>query len=440
MGWNIRSRLGRCLRLITRVLCYGFLLSLPITFFPVIWGVQGGIKFHFWFHRQIEENTNAMTFEIEQDQRLSYWNVPGAQTIHQFQDNKAPFHIPQLRLVDWMEKLELGKPDLYPEEDPGIDRMANLDDLVRTTGLNEQGAPTEYWVYITFMPEYSSSAWDAAFSEILQKTNFHPLRPEVAVYYLDCLKSQFLCGVWGVKQPSLVHFTVSPDTLADLTSDDTSSYSTHLTHQYACPAHQLHPVSARIIELPLSGDDAVPFLPRNTLPTPLLQLRTLLLDAPHSAILEHFDPWDPLRQTLRRFQDLIDDLVEQEGTFWHRLNVVDRWYTDGVLEPLLGKELCTEILTQIQGFVFTVVWLATEVARIPFYIGWWVYSWYFGLGWDGEPMGTHVWPGSGEEGDGNGQGDTMFGDMMAGFWEFAAEKMAAQSVEEAAQAAVTERA
>jgi hypothetical protein len=431
MTFEARAHIRKSLRALGRLLFCGFLLSLPVTIFPIIWGAMGGIKFSFWQHEKILEHTNALTFEVEQDQRMSYWNVPGAQTIHQFQDNQAPFFLPQLRLLDWVDKLSLIKPSQYPEEDPTIDRMGNLDDLTRSTSPNLW--PTEYWVYITFSPQYGRSEWDEAFDQILQSSYARPKRSNTAFYYLDCLKSQFLCGVWGVKFPSLVHFTVENYTIAELRTMDPSEHTPHLEHHYAIGDTKLRPVTARVIELPLEDDDAVPFLPRNTLPTPYLQLRTLIFDAPQSSIVDHFDPWEPMLQTFKRFQDLIDNLTDLPGTHQYRVYKAYKWYSDTITEPILGKDLDDMISGAVQALVFPLTFTVFELARIPFSIGWTIYSWYFGLGWDGEPLGTHTWPD--EE-----QGNTMFDDMLAGFWEFAGEKMAAASAESAASAAITENA
>ena len=432
MALHVRARLGRVLRLSIRIFCYGFLLSLPITLFPVIWGVQGGVQFHFWTHRQIEENTNAMTTELDQHSSLSYWNVPGAQTIHQFLDKTAPFFIPQLRLMDWTEKLKLSKPS--QDDDTGIDRWAALDDLVRPTALNVPGNPTEYWVYITFMPEYSSSPWDVAFSEVIQHAYTNSRHANVGVYYLDCLTSSFLCGVWSVKYPSLVHFTIANHTLSDVESED----ATQLSYEYACLPNTLNPVTARVIELPLENEDAVHFLPRNTLPTPYLQLRTLMSDAHSSAIIDHFEPWSPMTQYLRRFQDYNDHLVETPGTYWHHLNKVDRWYVNHILKPVLGKDVNDDLLTEIQSIVFTCTVILAEIVRMPFNLGWYIYTWHLGLGWDGEPMGTHTWPDDeSDESEAIGRSRSMWDDMMGDFFNSLAEKRAAESVEAAASAAMT---
>jgi hypothetical protein len=430
--WQIRSRTSRAIRLGIRLLFYTFLLSLPITIFPVSWGIQGGVHFHFWSHRRIAENTNAYLFDIERHGSLSYWNVPGAQTIHEFQDSKGPFCRPSLRLLDWTKKLSVLKPDSEAEGDPGIDRTASLDDLVRRSVSSPRRMPESYWVYVTWLPEYSSNPWDTAFSELLQEMYVHPLDPSVEVYVLDCLASQFLCGVWGVKHPSLVHFQVGNETLAEL--EASGQHTPQLYYHYNHPFDMLYPVTARVIELPLEGDDAVHFLPRNTLPTPYLQLRTLLRDAPKSAITAHFDAWEELVQTLTRFQDVHDAQTERYGSLSYRVSKADSWYTDHVLKPIFGKDI-NEFLKDTQNLIFTVVMLCAALIRLPFQFAWSLYTQYAGLAWTGEPMGAHQYP---IDEDGEYAGDTMMDDMMAAFWPFAAEKLHAASVEAAASAAVTE--
>ncbi|KPI35627.1 uncharacterized protein AB675_4762 [Cyphellophora attinorum] len=410
---NFISSLKQCVRYTGRLLFYIFLISLPVAGPPIVWGIATGIKFHFWQADQILKNTNALTFEIDQHSRMSYWNVPGAQTIHQFQDNQAPSTL---------------------DEYASIDRMGSLDDLVRSGPDN---LPTEYWIYVTFMPEYGGSEWDKAFSEILQQSYARPAHPKTAFFYVSCLKTQFLCGVWGVKAPSLVHLTVENYTVADSMEMEPVDHSQHLSYDYGCPPDKVRPVTARVIELPLEDDHAIHFLPRNVLPTPFLQLRTLIFDAPRSAIVDQFDPWNPLMQDLARFHDRLLDLCDIRGSGWYYFDKADQWYEKYVLKPVLGGEINDVVVGVVQPLTFSISLAIASIVRMPFNWGWSLYSLYFGLGWDGEPLGTHTWPG---EEDLNEDGYAgMWGDMISGFWDFAAEKMAAQEVEAAASAAVTSR-
>jgi hypothetical protein len=433
MGMSIKARLGQGWRHIRSLLFYSSLISLPVAGPPIIWGIATGTKFHFWQADQILKNTNALTFEIDQHSRMSYWNVPGAPSIHQFQDNQAPFFIPHLGVLDYAEKLSMSKPRSTLDEYASIDRMGSLDDLVRSGADN---LPNECWIYVTFMPEYGGSEWDQAFSEVLQQSYARSPQPKTAFFYLSCLKSQFLCGVWGVKFPSLVHLTVENYTLADqMAMEEPVDHSQHLSYDYGCPPDKLRPVTARVVELPLEGDHAVHFLPRNVLPTPYLQLRTLIFDAPRSAIVEQFDPWHPLMQDLARFHDRILDLCAISRSAWYYLDKADQWYEKYVLKSVLGGEINDAVVDVVQPLTFSMSLAIASIVRMPFSWGWALYSWYFGLGWDGEPLGTHTWPGE-EDLNEDGYGG-MWGDMMSGFWDFAEKKMAEQETNAAASAAVT---
>jgi len=445
------------LRILIRLALFTFALTSPITIFPIIFGIGGGVNFHFWNHGKIEEHINSFTVEAKMKSSLSYWNVPGALTIHEFFDQKAPFHIPSLDSFDWAKKLDLIMPNEHQyDQATGMDMIGSLNGLVRKT---DPTIPRRYWVYVTSLPAWMASPWDEAFSSLLQHLYVHPLPSDTDIFYLDCARAGFLCGVWGVKNPALVHFEVEDTTLADLKSgvqhDDPEDarlpdmFSPEYT--YAYPDDALQPVTARIIELPLECDEAIKLLPRSTFPSPILQLRTLILDLLPDDIHALWDEYSPSQQIIRRFQDRLDFLTERRGTLWYYLNEADNWYTYHILEPILGETFVGQggALADIENILFNITTLVAELVRIPFRIGWFIYSWFSGLGWDGLPLGTHTLPdewvnsgnGAGDAGGADGAHDAnMWDDMMAGFWEIVMRNISIQENEKAGRAAVTENA
>lgn len=439
-----------------KLLWYTIVFSLPLTLFPIVFGGIGGGVFHFWSHRQGPENTHALLFEIEQHERLSYWNVPGAQTIHNFMDNKGPFHIQRLRTVDWLEKLYLG--GTKSEEEAllsRIDEQASLDGLVRNVALHPR-APTESWIWITSFPEYSSDPWDAAFSRILQEAYLQPFPNSTSLHFIDCSRSQFLCGIWGVRRPTLIHMKIASISLAEDADADHD-----MSPGSGCSPSDLHSATFHVIEFPLVNSPSLetPFtiFPRNTLPTPDVQLRTIIRAHPDTTswlLSTHFEPWFAGGQLMRRFNDHMWDLYTRPnpdpralGHWLQKLNTVDEVYEDYILKPLFGDSVEDTILAPVQDYVFTFTILACELTRLPFTIAWETYAWYFGLGWNGEPL-----EGMGDWADGTGQQEgaatprNMMDDMMAGFWDFVAQNMSSQALKdaqsaasEAAEAAVTEK-
>lgn len=443
---GVKSALGLIFRILSRLALFAFAITLPITIFPIIFGIGGAINFHFWNHGQVEKHINSFTFEVERKKGLNYWNVPGALTIHEFFDQKGPFHIPALNTFDWAEKLDFILPNEHQfDQAIGIDKIGSLNGLVRSTGLN---LPSRYWVYVTSLPEWRADPWDDAFSSLLQHLYVEPLPLDTDIFYLDCSNAGFLCGVWGVKYPSLVYFEVEDNSLADLKSSinhddadgDWLSDLLTLGYTYIYPDDALQPVTARIIELPLDGEEASKLLPRSTFPSPTLQLRTLILDLVPDDVHAMWEEYSPIQQMMRRFQDHFNDVTERRGTWWYYLNEANSWYTDYILKPIAGKKFTTGdggAMVEAQAIVFTITTIIAELIRIPFRIGWSIYSWYFGLGWDGLPLGTHTLPDEWVD-DGNGAGGAnLWDDMMAGFWESVARNISAQENDKAGRAAVT---
>ena len=449
---GFKSVLRFVFRIICRLTLGTFLLTTPVTIFPLICGIGSGISFHFWSHRQVEQHTHALIYEVDTKNSFDYLNVPGALTIHEFLDQKGPFHIPSLKTFDWAVKLGVILPNEHQFDDAaGLDKIASLAGLVRKVDSNYSGYPARCWVYVTSLPEWRADPWDDAFSALLQHLYVNPLPQDTAIFYLDCADASFLCGVWGVKSPSLVHFEVGNESLANSqVSGDPQEDNSELRwldgmlapeYTYNHLKQDLLPMTARVIELPLEGDVASKMLPRSVFPTPSLQLRTLILDLAPEDIPAMWDEYSPVVQLIRRFQDYVDDLCSRQGTWWYFLTEADNWYSNHVLEPILEPILGTEFtgraggMAEFEGVFFTVTILLAELARMPFHLCWSVYAWYFGLGWDGLPMSTYALPAQQE--NSGGSGANMWDDMMADFWDSVARNLSAQESDKAGRVAVT---
>jgi hypothetical protein len=437
-------------RWLSRIILYTFCISLPVFIFPIIAGIQGGVLFHFWLDNRIISNSHRLIAEVESQASLSYWNVPGALSIQEFMDQQGPFHIPKLTTFNWRQKLGLIWPNEHGIElETGVDKCATFDGLMRNLNCAENEAlPTQYWIYVTSLPESRASPWDAAFSTLLQQLYMTPLAPNTGIFYLDCASAGFLCGVWAVKYPSLVHITIEDGTRAETKhrleneaeeeEEEVTWLEDHLArnYTYVAPDNLLLPMTVRVIELPLEDDAATNLLPRDTLPTPLEQLRTLILDPVPLEIVSNWYTWSFESMAVRRFQEYFNNKRETRGTWWYYFNEVDNWYVDHVLKPIFGRDINSSdgMLVEVRSFVFTLSILGAQVVAMPCRWVWGMYAWYAGLGWDGEPLDNTAVADAVEEG---GLGDNMWDDMMGGFWDSLARNMSAQESEDAAKAAVT---
>ena len=444
----------RALRPCTRLIIHAFILTLPITFFPLLAGLDGGITFHLWYHNQIY--SNSMSLKLENDMRsfVNYFDMPSSGlSIHDYFDSRGPFHIPKIDSFGWTRSMGFVQP-LEMDPDVGVDSLAGLEGLVRHEHdgckNNDGEKPGRYWVWVTSLPEFMPTAFDEAFDEVLRKAYVRPLPggQDVDIVHLDCASSGFLCGVWGVKSGALMSFEVGERTLAELDAQaeleadeaegsDEGAWLDGLINTnwtYSAPRNTLFPVTVRVIELPLEDEYAANLLPRGTLPTPELQLKALMLDPDPSELLSHWDEHRSIIQTFRRFNDHHDTLTERRGTWRYYYVEADKWYSDTILEPIFGKEFLGphSYLAVVQDITFTIVIALAEIVRLPLHFAWEVYAWYFGLGYDGEPVDQGVPLDTAGQGEAN-----MMDDMMAGFWESLAKNLSAEESEKLGRAAVT---
>ncbi|KAK5096388.1 hypothetical protein LTS08_007644 [Lithohypha guttulata] len=428
--------------LIGKFIFYTLLVSLPITIFDIPGAILDAVTFHFWAHSNVVRHSNALKSEAEMNSFTGYFDMPSSGlSMRQFQDQKGPFHIPSIRSFDWTESLGLQQPrelrmDLNP--DLGIDRTASFDGLVRDVrgrGRADALKAKSLRVYVASLPEWSPTMWDEAFDQILQE-------------------SRFLCGVWSVKTPSLLHFSVGKVSVTqwkamvhvaherdDELDDDTQWFEDGYMqgYTYDSPDSYLYPVKVKVIELPLEDEYAASLLPRGTFPTPLLQLRAILQDPRPSELLSHWEPHNVVRQLMTRFNDHINDLYERRGTWRYYLGEAETWYTDTILNPVLGKDLNGDdrLLTMVRLVTFSTTALLAEIVWLPCHIVWEFYAWYLGLGWDGEPVDSIVEP---PVFGGSGGSPNFMDDMFMNAMAMMGENIQEQVSESAGRAAVTERA
>ncbi|KAH9885173.1 hypothetical protein F4778DRAFT_761370 [Xylariomycetidae sp. FL2044] len=290
-----------------RFLLKFFLLSLPLTLAPLLIGSFAGFLLVYDRTTGITSGVEELTWEMESDAWQSYWNVPGAPTI--FDVNTGPFYdAVKLRTADWMDKMDLTKDADGLDLEAGVDRMATIDGLLwpRAVGRpadssSPRGTTSKLmskWVYLSDLAMPAISEWDAAFDQLLQYHAAHLPADDAELFYAQCVTSAFLCRIWNVQHPTLVHFSVDGD--AEPVDPDGR-----------------RPVTVKVVHLPLDGWVPAP----GAFPTPFEQLRVVTSG---TLDLEPLDEYDAFQQELLRLDRHVDDLRRRyAGTLGRIINFED---------------------------------------------------------------------------------------------------------------------
>ncbi|KAE9372222.1 hypothetical protein N431DRAFT_535924 [Stipitochalara longipes BDJ] len=144
----------------------------------------------------------------------------------------------------------------------------------------------------------------------------------------------FLCGIWVVKAPALLHFSVadSAPLLEDIEPGVTYSISTS----------NLRAVTARVIEFPLK--DSYTGLQSSVFPGPEEQMLAMMRG---DKLWEQFEPWTDFEQSWRRFHEYIDEkFYDRKGTLLYYLGEAEEWIVDHLEKPF-GLEITDQILYSI---------------------------------------------------------------------------------------------
>ena len=307
---------GRRWLKLLRFAFYIWLVSTPLTLVPQLTGAISGLLLTHWHSTEAPRNTAALHRELDIDDELARSTKPGEPGSFDFE--RGPFYnATQIRTIDWFVKLGFRKDHRLMGPDVGIDSSGNLEGLywssrfapapfmpgsetqlgmlpprARKTADGRASRLASKWLYVTDDPVPDSDDYDLAFVQLLE---YHAANPPVdgaKFFYLNCKRSGFLCGLWSVRKPSLIHFTVDLDM------------------PYMIGA--IRPVALRIVELPLYQWTAFP----GAFPYPLEQLRALTTGAYD---LDESYQYDSMKQYLYRFYDYQEEFVERHNTTLGRL-------------------------------------------------------------------------------------------------------------------------
>jgi len=344
--------ISRPLRIIWKCFKWSFLLTLPfapITALPTILGILNGIYFAVWQDARVSSNTDTWLYELKDI--ANDWGLP-EMTFRDFQDKENEFHVLRLNSNDWASKLGFLHPQEYAKDtDIPINKYGDLDTLMVDT-TSSCRAPNEQWVYISEFAWPSINEWDAAFDAAVQAAYIPSALNETRIFFAKCQDTAgFLCGVWGVKAPALMHFSVVDS--APLPDD----ISFGLT--YSTSTSNLRVVTARVIEFPLK--DSYTGLPSSVFPGPEEQMLAMMRG---DKLWEQFDPWNDFVQSWLRFHEYIDKkFYDRKGTILCYLGDAEEWIVDHFEKPL-GLE-------STDGIVYSITFLATTTLVNIFILGPW---------------------------------------------------------------------
>lgn len=317
------------LSILLKTLKYLILLTLPLTIFPLLTGIFGGILFPIFHNNHINYTVEKYLENVKHT--VSDWGVGGGvQSFNQFQDKNNRFHLVRMNSDDWLQKLgyilpiEYSDPNIILHDDVPIDKQADLPTLMQP--ITVKGHPKEQWLFLTGLEWLDWIGWNAAFDDLLQyaytdaKLNNNAT---VKFHFAECSSTaSFLCNVWNTRSPALVHFLVDDSPLSEEEIDVDLHYKIAYRH--------LLPVQVRIIELGLQ--EAYTGLPWTTFPSKEKQLRAIVAG---DRMYEQFEPYgNGMDLLFVRFNEYMDRLFDARGTVLNHFNEMDWWWGRNVIDPL----------------------------------------------------------------------------------------------------------
>ncbi|KAJ4355976.1 uncharacterized protein N0V89_004001 [Didymosphaeria variabile] len=332
-----------------RIFQWLFLLTLPVTMFPIFGGIFTGITFGIWNTQHIDKTSNTFVDEVKD--LLNDWGVGGnVPTFREYLDTHNDFHLKRVNSNDWLPKLGFILPNEYSDlDDPSIsiDKYANLETLMRDTSCRTYAQmPREQWLYLSYLAFPSIDQWDNAFNGVLEYVHAHPTLNQSGFHFANCGDTAgFLCGVWATRNPALLHFKVEDDPPKMEDIEDGLTYPFDLEH--------LRPVTVRIIEFPLKEEFTG--LPLSVFPGHKQQMLSIVAG---ERFYEQIEPYDPWIQMQKRFTEHMDDLWDTEGTILNHINKIDSWMIDHVTKPL-GIE---PVLVDMGSFLMLFSAIASQLA------------------------------------------------------------------------------
>lgn len=191
------------------------IINNPIVSFPVINGIilfpvlNGIIEGVFFANLTREAGLNSLSFFM---QDVKYSSVPRGPSM--FDGPLPPDHVYEiLGPINWWTELGLKRLDIDNEIYPVVgvahqDDLADLQGLYRKVRYFDKNVSWHHWIYasqsLLQIEDSFIDEWDEAFIELLQDRY---VDPRAAKFHFISCPGRFLCNAWGIKGPTLLHFT-----------------------------------------------------------------------------------------------------------------------------------------------------------------------------------------------------------------------------------------
>jgi hypothetical protein len=245
---KVQALKTRSRRIVRLLLCTILLLLLPAFASGIVAGLHLG---NFFSLRRID-GIEAYTRDFEQLEFHASMSLPGLP----MEDTPLPpFYKPYLYTTNWWERLDIKRCNPKDPEctladscdmdeilkEP-INKMVRFEEFRRLPGSD---SPTHYWIYFANFVISARSTWDKAFNQLLEHTDVHPAAHNASLQVVDCSTARFLCHIWALKPPTMVHMSFKPR----LTDEERADYDQHESWM-----DEFIPV-IRWTELPLGYDE-----------------------------------------------------------------------------------------------------------------------------------------------------------------------------------------
>jgi hypothetical protein len=314
-GWNI-------IKLILRSIKSVFFLTLPLTVLTIILSIIQGHVLGAWYHGKSLNHPALLMNNMMKVKTYEWFKEPGGQ--NPLRIPRAPYHIQQLHNpLEWTKELGLIRPSDWNTDNVGV--FASFKDLHRRRRRFDRHSGWHHWIYLSANDQplnetWNVDPWDKAFLDLLQHRDKHELWGRSNFHYITCPGS-FLCDIWSVSAPALIHFTNEP-----MQRNSTQERSLKPI---------IDPVSVRVFELPLEK----PVIP-GTFPSQFEQMRSITAsDSSYWETREKYSNFDQVRgQALKVLKKMENKYPLTYGMLvWLENKWVNLWGSEDVTLVVMSR-------------------------------------------------------------------------------------------------------
>lgn len=296
-SWQYFKRVLRTLR-------YVFWLTLPLSGFTILLALIQGIILGKWYHETSMRQPALLANNLINIKTYEWFKEPYGE--NPLYIPRAPYHIKQLHNpLTWAQDIGISRPKGWKTDNVGV--LAYFRSLYRKSRRHSSG--WHHWIYLSANEQplnetWNEDPWDRAFLDLLEHRDEYEPQGRWNFNYITCPRS-FLCSLWRVDGPALIHFTNEP-----LKRNETRKRSR---------APILDPVHVRVFDLPLN-ESVIP----GRFPTHFEQMRSITAsNSTYWSKHEKYSNFDQVRgQALKVLGKLQDRYPKTLGML---TKVEDRW-------------------------------------------------------------------------------------------------------------------